>query len=174
LRRTQSAQHGGGALCHDGDFDASATVKAYFALKMIGDDIGAAHMARAREALRSRGCAANANVFTRIMMALFGFVPWTAVPVMPVEIMLVPRWFPFHLNKVSYWSRYVIVPLLVLMNLKPVARNPKNVRIDELFLERPGTLGRVPKAPQQNAMLFWSFRIFDTRLRLSEPVYSKF
>jgi squalene-hopene/tetraprenyl-beta-curcumene cyclase len=174
LRRTQSAQHGGWALFQDGDFDASATVKAYFALKMIGDDIGAPHMVRAREALRSRGGAANANVFTRIMMALFGFVPWTSVPVMPIEIMLFPRWFPFHLDKVSYWSRTVIVPLLVLMNLKPVARNPKNIRIDELFLGPPATLGPVPKAPQQNAALFWSFRIFDILLRLSEPVYSKF
>jgi squalene-hopene/tetraprenyl-beta-curcumene cyclase len=174
LRRTQSARHGGWALFQDGDFDDSATVKAYFALKMIGDDIDAPHMARAREALRSRGGAANANVFTRIMMALFGFVPWTSVPAMPVEIMLFPRWFPFHLDKVSYWSRTVIVPLLVLMNLKPVARNPKNVRIDELFLEPPAMLGPVPKAPQQNAMLFWSFRVFDTLLRLSEPVYSKF
>jgi len=174
LRRTQSPRHGGWPLFQDGDFDASATVKAYFALKMIGDDMDAPHMARAREALRSRGGAANANVFTRIMMALFGFVPWTAVPVMPIEIMLFPRWFPFHLDKVSYWSRTVIVPLLVLMNLKPVARNPKNVRIDELFLEPPATLGPVPKAPQQNAALFWLFRVFDILLRMGEPVYSKF
>ena len=99
-------------------------------------------------------------------MALFGFVPWTSVPVMPVEIMLFPRWFPFHLDKVSYWSRTVIVPLLVLMNLKPLARNPENVRIDELFLEPPATLGPVPKAPQQNAALFWLFRVFDILLRM--------
>ena len=66
LRRTQSARHGGWPLFQDGDFDASATVKAYFALKMIGDDMDAPHMARAREAIRSRGGAANANVFTRI------------------------------------------------------------------------------------------------------------
>ena len=53
------------------------------------------------------------------MLALFGQVPWRAVPVMPVEIMLLPRWFPFHLTKVSYWARTVIVPLLVLQALKP-------------------------------------------------------
>src|SRR5581483_11939580 len=95
LRRTQGA-HGGWPLFQDGAFDMSATVKAYFALKMIGDSVDAPHMARAREAVRARGGAARVNVFTRIMLALFGFIPWRAVPVMPVEIMLLPKWFPFH------------------------------------------------------------------------------
>ena len=66
-------------------------------------------------------------MFTRAQLALFGEVPWRAVPVMPVEIMLLPRWFPFHLDRVSYWSRTVIVPLLVLMALRPRARNPRGV-----------------------------------------------
>ena len=118
LRRIQG-EHGGWPLFHDGDFDMSASVKAYFALKMIGDPVDAAHMVRAREAIRSRGGAARSNVFTRFMLALFGFVSWRAVPVMPVEIMLLPKWFPFHLDKISYWSRTVIVPLLVLQALKP-------------------------------------------------------
>ena len=133
LRRVQGA-HGGWPLFQDGDFDMSASVKAYFALKMIGDPIDAPHMRRAREAILARGGAGRANVFTRIMLALFGFIAWRAVPVMPVEIMLLPRWFPFHVDKISYWSRTVIVPLLVLMALKPQARNRKRVRIDELFL----------------------------------------
>ena len=137
LRRTQSVQHGGWSLIYDGAFDVSATVKAYFALKMIGDSVDAPHMARAREAIRSRGGAARANVFTRIMLALFGFIPWRAVPEMPVEIMLFPKWFPFNLDKISYWSRTVIVPLLVLMAKRPVARNPRDVGIQELFRTPP-------------------------------------
>ena len=173
LRRTQSAQHGGWPLFQDGDFDMSASVKAYFALKMIGDSIDAPHMARARQEIRARGGAAGANVFTKLMLALFGFIPWRAVPVMPVEIMLFPKWFPFHLDKISYWSRTVIVPLLVLMALKPRARNPKNVRIDELFLDPPATLGPAPKAPQQNAALFWFFRAADNLLRWGEPMFPK-
>jgi squalene-hopene/tetraprenyl-beta-curcumene cyclase len=83
------------------------------------------------------------------MLALFGFIPWRAVPMMPVEIMLLPRWFPFHIDKISYWSRTVIVPLLVLMALKPTARNRKGVRIDELFREPPAGLRLAPRAPQQ-------------------------
>ena len=87
LRRIQGA-HGGWPLFADGDLDVSATVKAYFALKMIGEPIDADHMRRAREAVLARGGAARTNVFTRIMLALFGFIPWRAVPVMPIEIML--------------------------------------------------------------------------------------
>ena len=136
LRGIQLAD-GGWPLFHNGRFDLSATVKAYLALKLTGEDTGAEHMVRARELILSQGGAAQTNVFTRIALALFGQVPWRAVPEMPVEIMLLPRWFPFHLSKVSYWSRTVIVPLLILMALKPRAANPKGVRIDELFLSHP-------------------------------------
>src|SRR6187200_2953901 len=136
LRRIQG-DHGGWPLFHEGAFDMSASVKDYFALKMIGEPVDAPHMARAREAIRARGGAARSNVFTRLMLALFGFIPWRAVPIMPVEIVLLPTWFPFHLDKVSYWSRTVIVPLLVLQALKPRARNPKGIGIEELFLEPP-------------------------------------
>jgi len=170
LRRIQGA-HGGWPLFAEGDLDVSATVKAYFALKMIGDSVDADHMRRAREALRARGGAARSNVFTRIMLALFGFVPWRAVPAMPVEIVLLPKWFPFHLDKISYWSRTVIVPLLVLMAKKPLARNAKGVRIDELFLDPPRTLGPAPRAPQLKASWFWFFRAIDNILRASEPYF---
>jgi squalene-hopene cyclase len=172
LRRIQGA-HGGWPLFADGEVDVSATVKAYFALKMIGEPIDADHMRRAREAVLARGGAARANVFTRIMLALFGFIPWRAVPVMPVEIMLLPKWFPFHLDKISYWSRTVIVPLLVLMAKKPRARNSKGVRIDELFLEPPHTIGPAPKAPQQKASWFWFFRGVDNVLRATEPYFPR-
>ncbi len=136
IRRIQGA-HGGWPLFHDGDFDISASVKGYYALKLAGDDIAAPHMARAREAILAHGGAAQANVFTRFALALFEQVPWRACPVMPVEIMLLPRWFPFHLSKVSYWSRTVLVPLLILMALKPKAVNPRGIHIPELFTTPP-------------------------------------
>ena len=98
LRSIQGA-HGGWPLFHEGRFDLSASVKAYFALKMIGDAPDAPHMARARAAILAAGGAERANVFTRAQLALYGEVPWRAVPVMPVEIMLLPRWFP------SPWPR---------------------------------------------------------------------
>ena len=172
LRRIQGP-HGGWALFADGAFDMSATVKAYFALKMIGDSPQAEHMRRAREAVRLRGGAERSNVFTRCLLALYGIISWRAVPVMPVEIMLLPTWFPFHLDKVSYWSRTVIVPLLVLMAKKPRARNPKEVGVAELFLEPPRQLGPTPKAPQQKASWFWFFRVVDNALRAAEPWFPK-
>jgi squalene-hopene/tetraprenyl-beta-curcumene cyclase len=168
LRRIQGA-HGGWPLFADGAFDMSATVKAYFALKMIGDSPQADHMRRARDAVRLRGGAERSNVFTRCLLALYGIIPWRAVPMMPVEIMLLPKWFPFHLDKISYWSRTVIVPLLVLMAKKPCARNPKQVNVAELFLEPPRQLGPTPKAPQQKASWFWFFRIVDDVLRAADP-----
>src|SRR5690349_687408 len=143
LRRIQGP-HGGWPLFHDGAFDMSASVKAYFALKMVGDDPAAPHMARARAAILAHGGAATANVFTCSLLALYGVLPWRSVPVMPVEIMLLPRWFPFHLDKISYWARTVLVPLLVLMALKPKAKNPRGVTIDELFTQPPQTVGPRP------------------------------
>src|ERR1700747_1443082 len=140
LRRIQG-DHGGWPLFQDGAFDMSASVKAYFALKMIGDSVDAPHMVRAREAIRARGGASRSNVFTRMMLALFEVMTWRSVPVLPVEIMLLPMWSPFHLNKISYWARTTIVPLMVLAALKPRAKNPKGVGIDELFLQPPHTIG---------------------------------
>jgi squalene-hopene/tetraprenyl-beta-curcumene cyclase len=172
LRRIQG-NHGGWPLFHEGAFDMSATVKAYFALKMIGESIDAPHMVRARQAIRARGGAARANVFTRLLLALYGFIPWRALPAMPIEIMLLPTWFPFHLNKISYWSRTVIVPMLVLLVCRPKARNSKRVNIDELFLESPYAIGPVPKAPQQKAAWFWFFRCIDVVLHAAQPLFPK-
>jgi squalene-hopene/tetraprenyl-beta-curcumene cyclase len=136
LRRIQGAHHGW-PLFHGGAFDVSATVKAYYALKMIGDDVDAPHMAAARAAIRAAGGAEAVNVFTRIQLALFGAGPWSAVPTLPVELILLPRWFPVHLSRMSYWARTVIVPLLLLAVKQPIARNPSGVLVDELYTGRP-------------------------------------
>ena len=168
LRRVQGA-HGGWPLFHGGAYDPSASVKAYFALKMIGDAPDAPHMARARAAIRAHGGAEASNVFTRILLALYGIVPWAAVPVMPVEIALLPGWFPFHLSKVSYWTRTVLAPLLVLGALKSRARNPRAVGIDELFLGEPGRLGMTARAPHQGRLWFAFFSAIESQLRRLEP-----
>lgn len=136
LREHQEPE-GGWTLYPGGGVDLSCTVKCYYALKLAGDDAGAPHMRRAREAVIDRGGAARSNVFTRIMLAMFGQIPWRGVPFVPVEIMLLPRWFPFHLSKVSYWSRTVMVPLSILCSLRAQARNPRRVGIPELFVSPP-------------------------------------
>jgi len=170
LRRVQGA-HGGWPLVHDGDFDMSASVKSYFALKMIGDSPDAAHMVRAREAILSRGGAIHSNVFTRFMLAMFGVMSWRSVPVLPVEIMLLPRWAPFHVSKISYWARTTMVPLMVLAALKPRAKNVNGTGIDELFLQEPHSIGMTAKAPHQSWGWFLLFRGLDSVLRVIEPLF---
>ncbi len=172
LRRIQLPD-GGWPLFTDGAADVSATLKAYFALKMIGDPVDAEHMRRARDAVLSLGGAEAVNVFTRVLLALFGVISWRAVPMMPVEMMLLPQGFPFHLSKVSYWARTVIVPLLVLNAKRPVARNPRGVRIDELFVGAPVNTGMLPRAPHQSKGWFGFFRGIDAVLRAVDGLFPK-
>jgi squalene-hopene/tetraprenyl-beta-curcumene cyclase len=135
--RAHQADHGGWPLFHGGKFDLSCSVKGYYALKLAGDSPDAPHMVKARDAILAHGGAARSNVFTRMTLALFGQLPWRGVPFTPVEIILLPRWFPFHKSKVSYWSRTVMIPLSILCSLKPKARNPRQVHIRELFTNPP-------------------------------------
>ena len=170
--RSIQEDHGGWPLFYRGAFDISASVKAYFALKCIGDDVHAPHMIRARQAILAHGGAEKSNVFTRIQMALYGAVPWKAVPVMPVEIMILPRWFPFHLNKIAYWSRTVIVPLLVLCALKPLAKNPKGITIDELFVTPPNKVSNWHSNSSKSPFVP-VFRVVDAVLRAVESYFPK-
>jgi squalene-hopene/tetraprenyl-beta-curcumene cyclase len=168
MRRTQG-KHGGWPLYHDGDFDLSASVKAYYALKLVGDDAEDAHMRRAREAILAHGGAARANVFTRIELALFEQVPWRAAPWIRPEAMLLPKWAPFHVEKVSYWSRTVMVPLFVLAALKPKARNPRRIGIQELFTTPPERVRDYLQNPT-GQLIGDVFLALDQVGRMFEPV----
>jgi squalene-hopene/tetraprenyl-beta-curcumene cyclase len=170
LRRIQG-EHGGWPLFHGGAFDISASIKAYFCLKMIGDSPEAPHMMRAREAILARGGLLRANVFTRILLAKFGELSWNDVPTIPVELILLPRWFPIHLSRMSYWARTVMVPLLVLATLKVRARNPRGVRIAELLVPAD----RLPPKPPSHQRRDWAlfFNGLDRLLKLFEPFWPK-
>lgn len=135
--RDRQNEEGGWPLFYKGKSELSCTVKAYYALKLAGDSDTSPHMTRARQLILARGGAAKTNVFTRIALALFEQIPWRGVPFIPVEIILFPKWFPFHLLKVSYWSRTVMVPLSILCSLKATAQNPTGTSIKELFVTPP-------------------------------------
>ena len=135
--RDQQNEEGGWSLYTNGNFDLSCSVKAYFALKLAGDDQHDEHMVRAKTMILNHGGAVHCNVFTRITMALFGQVPWRATPFIPAEVIILPKWFPFHIDKVSYWSRTVMVPLFILCTLKPTAVNSRGIDIRELFITPP-------------------------------------
>lgn len=168
LRRTQLPD-GGWPLYQDGAADLSASVKSYFALKLAGDPPDALHMAKARRRILDLGGAAKVNVFTRITLALFGQIPWRTVPAIPVEIMLLPRWFFFHLDKVSYWSRTVMVPLFILCTRKPVCALDQGGGVRELFAEPPETLRSldrfVPGRMRKN-----TFILLDRLLKRIDPL----
>ena len=135
--RSRQNEDGSYPLYTGGLGEISCSVKVYYALKMAGDDIHAPHMTKLREWILSQGGAAKANVFTRITLAIFEQLPWRGVPYIPVEIMLLPKWFPFHIDKVSYWSRTVMIPLFILYTLKATAKNPHKINILELFVTHP-------------------------------------
>src|SRR5438309_11776703 len=128
-------------------------------MKMAGVALIDPAMVAARSLIREMGGPAKADVFTKILLALFGEYDWNGVPAMPVEIMLLPRpFFLFNIYEVSYWSRTVIVPLLIIMDRKPVKWLPPHLALDELWPEpREKTSLRLPRMPEPLSWrkLFW-------------------
>ncbi len=167
IRQQQAVSHGGWPLYYGGDFDISCTVKSYYALKMVGDSPDEPHMVTARKAILDYGGAAKANVFTRILLAMYDQIPWRGIPVVPSELILLPRWFPFHLSKVSYWSRTVMVPLSILCTLKARAANPRNIHIRELFVIPPEEEKNY--FPKADTRLKRSFMLIERVLSKVEP-----
>ena len=167
LQRRQN-RNGSWPLYHGGPGNLSATVKAYFALKMMGHAVDAPYMERARHWVRTNGGAEKANVFTRIALAIFGQLPWCTVPAMPVEIMLLPRWWYFNLSKVSYWSRCVIVPLLIIFAKRPVVDVDEKLGISELFLTSPSKLRHLDRF-HASEPLKSCFTALDRVLKIVDP-----
>ena len=157
-------------LYEGGPGNISATVKAYFALKTTGREPTEAALRRAGAWVRKNGGAERVNVFTRILLATFGQLPWRTVPAMPAEIIWLPRWWIFSLDKVSYWSRCVIVPLLLIFYFKPVHRGAD---IRELFNGDPESLKHIdefiPGKRVKNA-----FILLDRLIKLLEPLVPGF
>ncbi len=116
-----------------GKLDLSATVKGYFALKLMGDDPEAEHMRRARDLILASGGAERINSFSKFYLACLGQVSYDAVPTIPPQLVFMPKWFYFHLDKVSAWSRTMIVPLSIVTTCKPVRDLPQHLHIGELF-----------------------------------------
>ncbi len=133
--RSLQCDDGGWGQFPGSAIDVGATVKAYFALKLMGDACGAPHMERARQAVLRHGGAEQCNSFSNFYLACLGQVSWNAVPEIPPEIIFLPKWFYFHLSKVSAWTRTMIMPLSVVSALRPTRRLPPSSGIDELFCD---------------------------------------
>jgi len=135
---------GGWNLYPGGPDDLSATVKAYFALKLMGDDPSAPHMASARRVCLRLGGAEQVNSFSMFYLASLGQVSYSACPAIPPEIVFIPRWCYFNMYSVSAWTRTMILPLSLVVTLRPVRQLPPERGISELFVDSPSAavLGR--------------------------------
>lgn len=162
---SRQLKDGSWPLYDAGPGNISASIKSYYALKIAGLDPSEPLMQKARKWILNHGGAEAGNVFTRIQLAIFGQIPWRTVPAMPTEIIWLPRWFFFHLDKVSYWSRCVIMPLLILFAKRPVYKPKHDVR--ELFLTPPEQLRHVDKFVKGNLMKN-AFIVLDRALKIVE------
>lgn len=133
----QQLPTGGWALYPGGQVEISASVKAYFALKLTGHNPGVEYMQRARAAVLAHGGADAVNSFTRFYLALLGQISYEQCPAVPPEMMFLPKWFPINLYAVSSWSRTIIVPLSIMSAYQPVATIEPQLGIRELFLQSP-------------------------------------
>src|SRR5262245_32247621 len=139
VARMQAAQSDDGSwpLYHGGPGHLSTTIEAYFAMKLAG--VSAAHPAlvAAREFIRGRGGLERTGVFTRTFLAYFGQFPWWGLPAMPVELVLLPPWFPLSIYAMSSWARETVVPLTVLMAKQPRIPLAPGCGVEELWLAPP-------------------------------------
>jgi len=170
LRKKQLPE-GGWPNYEGGPPDVSVSVKAYFALKLVGDEPDAPHMARAREVILRLGGIEATNSFTRIYLAVFGQWDWNDCPAVPPELVLLPDWFPFTIYKISSWSRTIVVPLAIIWANKPFCPVPAGAQISEL------RTGVVPerRSPRTVLETFWFvfFTFVDKALKAAEAANLK-
>ncbi|HEX6965203.1 MAG TPA: squalene--hopene cyclase [Gemmatimonadaceae bacterium] len=155
---------GSWALYADAPADLSTTIEAYVALKVLGLDPEWSPMQRALGVIRKLGGVAEARVFTKIWLALFGEYPWDGIPTMPPELIYLPPWTPFNLYDFSCWARGTIAPLTIVIARRPVRE--LGVDLPELVVD--GARVRLAKVPGAGA--FWWL---DALLKLYErqPVH---
>ena len=126
-------EDGSWSLWYDGPGELSTTVEAYVALKMAGVDPDSPEMTNAREWIMARGGVERVRNFTKIWLALMGEWPWEGLPVIPPEVVLLPKWFPINVYEFGSWARGTMVPLTIVYAHRPTFPIPAYARIDELF-----------------------------------------
>ncbi len=166
--RRQQLPEGGWAIYVGGPTDLSASVKAYFVLKMSGDSPAAPHMARARQRILEMGGINACNSFTKIYLSIFKQFEWSKCPAVPPELILLPDWFVFNIYKMSYWSRCIIVPLSIIWAFQPTC--DVHCSIDELRCPFPSGDGGAKRRSGRER--FWRafFNILDFALKRIESI----
>ena len=151
---------GGWSIYHGGPSEINASAKAYFALKLAGCSVDAPFMQEARANIIRRGGIPQMNTFSKLYLALLGQFPWKYLPAIPVEMVLLPRWAPFHIYKMSSWSRAMLMPLAIINHFKPTRVLPGEKQLHELYpLGTEQSDLRLPRSEP-----FWIWRNFFLRL----------
>jgi squalene-hopene/tetraprenyl-beta-curcumene cyclase len=127
-------EDGGWPIFNGGPSNISASVKAYFGLKLAGYKPDHPVLERAREKILELGGVTKVNTFTKIYLCFLGQYDYDAVPAIPPEIVLFPNWFWFNIYEISSWSRAILVPLSIVYAKKPFKKIPDEMAIDELFV----------------------------------------
>ncbi len=163
---------GGWTKFPGGNLDVSASVKAYFALKLTGHAAESEPLERARRAICSHGGADAVNSFTRFFLALLGQISYDHCPAVPPELLLLPKWFPVNLYAISAWSRTIVVPLSIVAAMEPVRQIESERGIHELFLSAPDNWPalRCPGLPGGTGWLSWDhfFRVVNRWLKFGQ------
>ncbi len=151
---------GGWNIYHGGPSEINASVKAYFALKLAGCSVDAPFMQDARATIMRLGGIPQMNTFSKLYLALLGQFPWKYLPAIPVEMVLLPKWAPFHIYKMSSWSRAMLMPLAIINHFKPTRVLPGEKQLHELYpLGTEQSDLRLPRGEP-----FWTWRNFFLRL----------
>ncbi|HEX3941342.1 MAG TPA: squalene--hopene cyclase [Acidobacteriaceae bacterium] len=132
IRRTQN-EDGGWGIYAGGPSNISASVKAYFAFKLMGWSPDHPILVKAREWILAHGGVVECNTFTKLYLCFFGQYEYDAVPAIPPEIVLFPKWFYFNIYEISSWSRAILVPLSIAYAKKPFKKLTPEHEISELF-----------------------------------------
>jgi squalene-hopene/tetraprenyl-beta-curcumene cyclase len=133
IRRRQN-KDGGWSIYAGGPSNISASVKAYFAFKLMDWSVEHPVMVKAREWILEHGGVVQCNTFTKLYLCFFGQYEYDAVPAIPPEIVLFPKWCYFNIYEISSWSRAILVPLSIAYAKKPFKKLSPEHGIDELFV----------------------------------------
>ena len=151
---------GGWNIYFGGPSEINASVKGYFALKLAGYSPDLPFMRKARENILRLGGIPRMNTFSKLYLALLGQFPWKYLPTIPVEMILLPTWAPFHIYKMSSWSRAMLIPLAIINHFKPTRSLPGNKQLHELYpIGTEQSDLRLPRSER-----FWTWRNFFLRL----------
>jgi squalene-hopene/tetraprenyl-beta-curcumene cyclase len=161
---------GGFNIYPHGPTDLSATVKAYFALKLAGLDYNDLRLARARERILVMGGIQAANSYVKVNLSLFDLFPRDQAPSIPPEIVLLGNF----IYEMSSWTRAIVIPLAIVHAFNPRRPVPAGFHLKELFVEGKTKDGNMGFLPDRESFTWRNvFLRLDSFLKLWEKYGSK-